>query len=175
MPTPHKEQLVASLTAKVRRSKTIVLMQAQGLSVSEQTTLRRKLRAAGDVEFQVVKNTLFRIATHDANVANVDSALNGPTAVAFGYDDEITVAKAIADYIRTSKIVTLKAGILGKQTLSVKQIETLATLPGRDGVRSQAVGALQGPAQEVVGLLSAPLRDLAQILRNYAEKQGASF
>ena len=91
MPTPRKTSIVESLTEKLRRAKALVLMQTQGLNVAEQTDLRKKLRAGG-MEFQVVKNTLFRNATHAAGVANVDEILNGPTSVAFGYEDEAAVA-----------------------------------------------------------------------------------
>ena len=173
MPTPRKEGIVSALTEKLRRSKSLVLMQAQGLTVAEQTELRKKLRAGG-MEFQVVKNTLFRIATKAADTANVDDILNGPTAVAFGYEDETAVARAIVDYVKTSKIVTIKAGMLGKLSLSAKQVEDLSKLPGRNELRGQAVGAIGGPAQKTYGLLTAPLRDLVQILHAYAEKQGAS-
>jgi large subunit ribosomal protein L10 len=174
MATKRKEGIVARLSDTLRRAKAVVLVQAQGITVAEQTQLRKKMRADG-LEFQVVKNTLFRLATREANVANIDPILNGPTAAVFGFDDEIGAAKATADYVKTSKIVTIKAGILGPRALTVAQVESLATLPSSSVVRAQAVGAVLGPAQQTVGLLSAPLRDLIQVMRNYAEKQGATF
>jgi len=174
MPTEHKRNIVVNLVAKLRRAKALVLMQTQGLSVADQTQLRKKLRGDG-LEFAVVKNTLFRLAIKDAEAADLDEILRGPTAVAFGYDDESTVAKSIVDYVRTSKIVTIKAGALGRLPRTAQQVEDLAKLPGRDQLRSQAVGAIGGPAQQTYSLLSAPMRDLVQILHNYAEKQGASF
>ncbi len=174
MPTPRKNAIIDTLTEKLRRAKALVLMQTQGLNVAEQTELRKKLRSSG-MEFQVVKNTLFRNATHAAGVANVDDVLVGPTAIAIGYDDDASVAKAVLDYVRTSKIVTVKAGMMGNQKLSAAQLESLSKLPGRDALRSQAVGTVQGPLSQVTGLLGAPARDLVQILRNYAEKQGATL
>jgi large subunit ribosomal protein L10 len=174
MPTPRKEGIVEDLTAKLKRAKALVLVEIQGLKTADQIILRKKLRE-NNLEFQVVKNTLFRLSTHQTESANLDKILAGPTAVAFGYDDEIAVAKAVSDYVRTSKIVKIKAGMLGKTAMSAAQVEDLAKLPGRDGVRSQSVGTLLGPAQKVVGLLSAPMRDLVGVLHNYAEKQGATF
>lgn len=173
MPTPRKINIVESLTDKVRRATAMVLLQAQGLTVKDQTDLRKKLRSNG-MEFQVVKNTLFRNATHGAGTANIDDILNGPTAVVFGYEDEAALAKALVDYVRTSKIVTIKAGMLGKQALKTAQVEDLAKLPGRKELRSQTVGAVTGPLSQTNSLLTAPLRDLVQILHNYAEKQGAT-
>jgi large subunit ribosomal protein L10 len=174
MPTPRKETIVESLTAKLRRAKALVLMQTQGLTVADQTDLRKKLRSGG-MEFQVVKNTLFRTATRAADVANVDDILNGPTAVAIGYEDEMAVAKAVTEYVRTSKIVTIKGGMLGRQKLDAAQMDSLAKLPGRNDLRAQAVGTVQGPLSQTNSLISAPLRDLVQILHNYSEKQGATF
>ena len=174
MPTQRKIQIVESLTEKLRRAKTTVLVQAQGMSVAEQTEMRKKFRSSG-LDFQVVKNTLLRHATHSADTANIDDVLSGPTAVVIGYQDEVGVAKAVLDYIRTSKTVTVKAGMLGKQKLNPAQLESLSKLPGRDQLRSQAVGTVQGPLATAAGLVGAPLRDLVQILHNYAEKQGATF
>jgi large subunit ribosomal protein L10 len=174
MPTQRKIQIVESLTDKLRRAKATVLVQTQGMSVAEQTEMRKKFRSGG-MDFQVVKNTLMRSATHTAETANVDAILVGPTAVVIGYQDEASVAKAVLDYIKTSKTVTLKGGVLGKQMLNPTQLESLSKLPGRDQLRAQAVGTVQGPLSTAAGLVAAPLRDLVQILHNYAEKQGATF
>jgi large subunit ribosomal protein L10 len=174
MPTEHKNAIITSLAEKLRRMKALVLMQVQGLNVADQNALRHKLRDSG-LEYVVVKNTLFRNATRRAGVADVDDVLNGPTSVAIGYDDETSVAKTVLDYVRTSKVVTVKGGMLGTQKLSTAQVESLAKLPGRNALRAQAVGTVQGPLNQTAGLIGAPLRDLVQILHNYAEKQGATF
>jgi large subunit ribosomal protein L10 len=174
MPTPRKIGIVADLTAKLRRMKALVLVQAQGMKMSDQNDLRKKLRGSG-LDFVVVKNTLFSNATRAANVANVDDILAGPTAAVIGYDDETSAAKATLEYVRTSKVVTVKGGMLGKQKLNAAQLDSLAKLPGRNDLRAQAVGTVQGPLNQTASLIGAPLRDLVQILHNYAEKQGATF
>jgi large subunit ribosomal protein L10 len=174
MPTPRKESIVSELTEKLGRSSAVVLVEAQGLPMTEQVALRKKLRAAG-MEFVVVKNTLLRMATHNAHMANIDAVLNGPTAAAFGFDDEAALAKTVSEYIKTSKVVKIKGGLLGKQALTISQVEALSTVPSRNDVRSQAVGAINGPTQQTATILSAPMRDLVQILHNYAEKQGATL
>jgi large subunit ribosomal protein L10 len=174
MPTKRKEGIVEHLTEKLRRAKSLVLLEAQGLTVEDQIVLRKKLRA-NNMEFQVVKNTLFRIATHNVQTPNIDPILNGPTAVAFSYGDELEVTKAISEYVKTSKIVKIKAGLLGKTVFTATQVEELAKLPGAKEIKAQAVGTILGPVQKVAGLIGAPTRDLVTILRNYAEKQGATF
>lgn len=174
MPTEEKATIIRLLTEKLRRSRAVVLLQMQGMSVADQTDLRKKLRAA-QIDFQVVKNTLLRIATNGAGVANIDRYLVGPTAVAIGYGDESATAKAVLDYVRTSKTVTVKAGMLGTMAFAGNQIEDISRLPGKQDARAQGVGAIQGPLNQTYSLFNAPLRDLVQVLHNYAEQQGATF
>jgi large subunit ribosomal protein L10 len=174
VPTEQKAQIITDLTERLRRSKAVILLQTQGLSVADQIDLRKKLRAS-NIEFQVVKNTLLRIATHEAGVANIDSELFGPTAIAIGYDEEAATAKAVFDYIRTSKIVTVKAGFLGRMAFKGGQLEDISKLPGKNDARAQGVGVIQGPLNKAYGVFNAPLRDFVQILHNYAEQQGGSF
>ncbi len=174
MPTPRKEAIVAALAEKLSRSKTVVLVQSQGLSVAEQNDLRRKLRTNG-LDFQVVKNTLFRLAARLANIAAPDSVLAGPTAAAIGYGEEPSAAKAVLDSIKGYKVISVKAGILRMVHLNPAQVDDLSKLPGRNDLRAQAVGTVQGPLTQTYGLLNAPLRDLVGTLHNYAEKQGGTF
>jgi large subunit ribosomal protein L10 len=174
MPTPRKEAIVAALAEKLGRSKAVVLVQSQGLSVAEQNDLRKKLRTGG-LDFQVVKNTLFRLAARQANIAAPDSVLTGPTAAAIGYDEEPATAKTVLDSIKSFKVVSVKAGILRQVHLNAAQVDDLSKLPGRNELRAQAVGTVQGPLTQAYGVLNAPLRDLVGVLRNYAEKQGGTF
>src|SRR5690242_21343413 len=110
MPTQAKAEKIDELTDKLSRSVIVILVQTQGLKVKDMNELRAKMRAA-KVEFQITKNTLLRIASERNNMNELDKSIfNGQTAVAFGYDDEVAAAKAINDYVTTSKIVVLKSG-----------------------------------------------------------------
>lgn len=174
MPTPQKAEIISKLTEKLKRSKAVVLLQMQNLSVADQNELRKKLRGS-NIDFQVVKNTLLRIATHRAEVADIDKDLVGPTAVAIGYDEEAATAKAVLDYIRTSKVVTVKVGFLGQVAFKANQLEDISKLPGKQEARSMNVGIIQGPLNQAYGVFNAPLRDLVQVLRNYATDKGGTF
>lgn len=174
MTTPRKESIVEGLTEKLNRATGFVLVESQKMSMKEQLDMRKKLRAQG-LEFQVAKNTLLRIATHNAGAANVDTFLNGPTGLIISYDEEVAAARAIVELVKTQKAIVIKAGVIGTTAFNAKQVEDLAKLPGKQELRSQAVGTIIGPLQQTHGLLSAPIRDLVQVLHNYAEKQGASF
>src|SRR5437588_4467425 len=130
MPTQAKAEKIDELTDKLGRAAVAILVQTQGLTVKDMNDLRNKMRAA-KVEFQIAKNTLLRIASERNNMTALDKSIfNGQTAVAIGNDDEVTAAKAVSDYVRTSKIARLKSGILGGRTLTAEQVESLARMPG---------------------------------------------
>jgi len=171
MPTQVKAEKIDELAEKLGRATVAILVQTQGLNVKDMNDLRSKMRAA-KVEFQIAKNTLLRIATERNNMVNVDKNIfNGQTAVAFGYEDEIAAAKAVADYVRTSRIAQLKSGILGGRTLTAEQVESLARMPGgKNYAKAQVVGVIQGPMATTYSLLSAPLRDLCYVIQARADQ-----
>ena len=171
MPTPAKAEIIEELTEKLGRASVTILVQTQGLTVKDMNDLRNKMRAAR-LEFRVAKNTLLRIASERNNMTELDKSIfNGQTAVALGYDDEIAAAKAIADYVRTSKIVVLKSGILAGRALTAEQVENLARMPGgKNYAKAQVVGVIQGPLATTYSLLTAPLRDLCYVIQARAEQ-----
>src|SRR5437879_6084285 len=123
MPTQAKAQMIEDLTDKLGRATIAILVQTQGLSVKDMNDLRKKMRAA-NVEFQIAKNTLLRIASERNNMNELDTSIfNGQTAVAFGFEDEVATAKVVNDYVQTSKIAVLKSGILGGRAISARQVE----------------------------------------------------
>jgi len=171
MPTQAKAEKIEELTEKLGRAAVTILVQTQGLTVKDMTDLRNRMRAA-KIEFQIAKNTLLRIATERNNMTGVDKGIfNGQTAVALGYDDEVATAKAVSDYVRTSKIAVLKSGILGGRTLTADQVENLARIPGgKNYARAQVVGTIQGPMSTTYSLLTAPMRDLCYVLQAHADQ-----
>lgn len=175
MPTPAKAEKIDELTDKLSRANITILVQIQGLNMKDQNELRAKMRAA-QLEFQVAKNTLLRIASERNNMDQLDTSIfNGPTAVALGYGDEVAAAKAVADYIRTSKVAVLKSGILGGRALTAEQIEGIAKIPGgKNYAKAQVVGVIQGPAATTYSLLTAPLRDLCYVIQARAEQLGGA-
>jgi large subunit ribosomal protein L10 len=166
MPTEAKAAAIDELTAKLQRVRAGVLLQTEGLTVAEITELRRRMSAA-NVELHVVKNTLLRIASERAQYRDLSNLLSGQTTIALSYDDEIAPAKTITDYLRTvktAKPVTVKAGILDRGPISARDVEALAKVPPREQLRAQVVGAMQGPLNQTYAVLTAPLRDLINVL-----------
>ncbi len=171
MPTQAKAEKIDDLTGKLGRAVVAILVQTQGLKVKDMNELRSKMRAAR-IELQIAKNTLLRIATERNQMDDLDKSIfNGQTAVAFGYEDEIATARAVIDYIRTSKIAVLKSGILGGRALTADQVENLAKMSGgKDYAKAQAVGVIQGPLATTYSLLTAPMRDFCYVIQARAEQ-----
>ena len=171
MPTQAKAEKIEELTEKLGRAAVTILVQTQGLTVKDMTDLRNKMRTA-KIEFQIAKNTLLRIATERNKMTELDKGIfNGQTAVALGYEDEVATAKAVSDYVRTSKVAVLKSGILGGRTLTASQVEDLAKIPGgKNHARAQVVGTVQGPLAATYSLFTAPLRDLCYVLQAHADQ-----
>ncbi len=171
MPTQEKAQKIEALTEKLGRATVAILVQTQGLNVKDMNDLRARMRAA-KVEFEIAKNTFLRIAAERNNMTNVDKSIfNGQTAVAWGFDDEVVAAKAVSDYVRGSRIVVLKSGILGGRSLSAEQVDNLGKLPGgKQQSKANVFGTIQGPLATTYGLVTAPLRDLCYVLQAHAEQ-----
>lgn len=173
MPTQAKAEKIDDLTDKLGRASVAILVQTQGLTVKDMNELRGKMRAA-KIDLQIAKNTLLRIASERNNMTNLDKSIfHGQTAVAFSYDDEVAAAKAVSDYIRTSKVAVLKSAILDGRALTSDQVEGLAKiLGGKTQSKAQVVGVLQGPLASTYSLLTAPLRDLCYVLQARADQIG---
>jgi large subunit ribosomal protein L10 len=169
-----KEQQVVSLADQLSRAKVTVLADYRGLSVSEITALRRRLRDA-NAEFHVAKNTMTRRAAERLGKSDLVPYLVGPTGLALGYGDEAALARAITEFARTSRILTVKAGMLGNRVLAAEEVSRLAELPGREQLLAQVVGGIQAPIAGLVNVLSGTLRGLVVVLEGRRQQlEGAA-
>lgn len=160
-----KAKLIEKLQEDLSKSKLMVATDYRGLTAAEMTNLRKQLREAG-VVFHVVKNTLTRLAASKEGKTGLEKLLTGPTAIAFGYKDEAAAAKALVNFIRTTRsTLQIKGGYLGQKPLTVAEVQSLALLPPKEILIARAVGQLKAPLYGVVGVLSAPLRGLVGVLQ----------
>jgi len=142
-----------------------ILTDYRGLSAPEITGLRRRLRESG-IEYKVVKNTLARFAAERAGKDELASFFVGPVAIAFGYGDIIEPARALADYIRTSKAsLSIKGGFLSDRLLTSGEVAILSTLPSREVLLARVVGGMQSPITTLVSYLTAPMRGLVGVIQ----------
>jgi large subunit ribosomal protein L10 len=170
MPTAQKAATIDELSRKLRDSKGAVLLDYRGLNVAQITGLRRQLQEQ-DVEFEVVKNTLLRIAADRAEVQVDPELLTGPTAVAFGWRDEVTSARLLTEFVRRNRVVQVKGGVIGGRSLSADQIGRVAELPSRDVLLAQLLGGIQAPLAQTLSVLQAPLREAAGLFQALLEKK----
>ena len=163
---------MAEVKEKLSRSQAVVLGDYRGLNVKDITALRGELRKAG-VEFKVVKNTLTRLAARDLGIEGLDPYLEGPTALAFGYQDPVAAAKILATFAKTHKELELKGGLLGTKAISAEGVKALADLPSREVLLGQVLGAMRAPLQGLVNVWQAPIRGLAQGLEALRQQREA--
>ena len=140
----EKQRQVAEVAAKLRECSCTIVTDYRGLNVAQMTELRKQMREAG-VEFRVIKNTLIRRATAEAQLSELDSVLTGPTAIAFSKDDVVAPAKILTEFAKKNEQLQLKAGIVEGRIVDVKQIQALADLPSREGLLSMLLSVLQAP------------------------------
>jgi large subunit ribosomal protein L10 len=164
MPTEKKEHVVDELSEKLATSSAAIITDYRGLSVSQMADLRNRLRQQG-VEYAVAKNTLTALAAKKARVEVIEPVLEGPTAIAFVKDDPVAAAKAILDFARTSKILSVKGALLQGKLINAGQVEQLATLPPREVLIGRVLGQVQAPLYGLVGVLSGPARSFAYLLQ----------
>lgn len=165
MQRSEKEQVVAELVERLRSTDTLIVADYRGLSVTEINNLRSQLLEHG-ARFTVVKNTLTRRAAEEAGSDALLALLDGPTAIAFleSDGDPVAVAKALSTVARETKVLEIRGGILDGQQIGEADVKSLATLPPADVLRAQLVSAVSGPLMTVVGLFTAPLRDLVNVI-----------
>ena len=164
MPTSRKAHIINELRDLLSRSTIAILTDYRGLTVSDLSRLRRRLREAG-VEYRVVKNTLARFAAEQAGKTNLVRLLEGPTAIAFGHENVVELAKSLVEFARTSRVpFTMRGAILDGQVLSAEDVVNLSTLPPREVLVGKLMGGLKSPIYGLVNVLSASLRGLATVL-----------
>jgi large subunit ribosomal protein L10 len=168
----RKDELVALYTEQLKRSQAMIVTEYSGLSMKQMDDLRSKVREAGG-EFHIVKNTLGQVAFESAGLPQPDKLLVGSTAIAFAFQDAPGMAKIITDYERTSDFVKVKGGYLGKNLMSAADVKSLAELPPLPVMRAQLLGVLSAPASKLVRTLAEPARQVAAILKAYAEKDAS--
>ena len=159
-----KERVVAELVERLRASDTLIVADYRGLTMSEIDGVRTELLKHG-ARFSVVKNTLTKRAAEEAGVDGLVELLEGPTAIAFVLEgDMVAVAKSLNDTARQTKVLALKGGIMNGQPVGPDDLQKLASLPPLNVLQGQVLGAVVGPLNAIVGLFTAPLRDLVGVL-----------
>jgi large subunit ribosomal protein L10 len=167
-----KSQNVEEIKEKISKAQSVVLVDYRGLNVEQLTELRSRYRKAG-VEYKVYKNTMMRFAFKDAGLEEFNQFLKGPSAIAFGYDDPVQVAKVTSEFAKTNEKLEIKAGIVDGKVIDLEGVNNLASLPPREVLLAQVLGGFNAPIQGFANVLQGTIRGLAIVLNAIAEKQEA--
>ncbi|HCS79462.1 TPA: 50S ribosomal protein L10 [Patescibacteria group bacterium] len=162
MPTQRKIDIVTSLTDKINRTRAMVVTDYQGLSHKQLEELRKLLRKL-NAEFVVTKNALLKRALGKTKKFPED-ALSGSSGVLFAFEDEAGPVKELVNFLKTTNLGTIKAGLLGATNLSIDEVNRLAELPARPMLLSKLTGQLQTPLSGLHNALSWNLRQLVWTL-----------
>lgn len=169
MATKKKKATVKELGHLFASSQVLIFTDYRGLKVSDLTNLRRVLRDKG-VEYHITKNTLAELAAHKASMDGMLPMLDGPTAIAFVGEDIPGAAKALTDFVRTSKIMQIRGGLMGNKTITADQVNDLTKILTKEQYLSQLLGAMRSPIQSFVNVLNAPIQAFVNVLNARLDK-----
>lgn len=173
MPTRAKAKTIDELTEQLGAAKLIVLTDYRGLRVSDLQDLRTNLRKSGG-EIRVAKNTLTRIAAQNAGISGLEPYLEGPLAIGLASDDIVGFTKSLSDFARTSRILTIRGGVLDGNFISAEQVEEISSLPSKEQLQAKLLGLLQSPMSRTLSVLSGPSRSVAYVLQARADQLGGA-
>lgn len=163
MPTPQKARTIATLADQLARAQLVIVTDYRGLKVTDLQTLRGNLRPAG-AEIHIAKNTLTKIAAGNAGVTGLDPLLEGPSALVFAFTDPVQTAKAVNDFVRSSRILSVKGGVMENRAVSAADVEAIATLPSREELQAKLLGLMVSPLSRTLGVFTGPSRSMVYVL-----------
>jgi large subunit ribosomal protein L10 len=168
----EKQAIVAELTEKLK-SAAGVLVDYSGITVAEDTEMRKAMRKAG-VDYAVVKNTLTRFAAKNVGFDALDPHLNGTTSLAVSATDPVAAAKIINEYAsKKDAKIKIKAGFVSGKVITDAQVKALADLPPKEVLVAQVLGTMMAPISGLANVLNANIRGLAVALQAIADKKSA--
>lgn len=173
MQRAQKNEIIENVRAKADRAGIAVVTDFRGMTVEELTDLRVKLRAAG-VDYQVVKNTLARLAVKDGAHDALKDHLKENNAIAFGYDDPVVAAKILVDYAKTSKKFMVKLASLSGKVIDAQGVADLSKLPSKPELLAQALGTMNAVPTNLVSLFANTIRGMLYALSAIKEKKEAA-
>lgn len=157
-----KQPIVQEIAEQIKDAQSVVLVDYRGLTVEEDTQLRKQLREAG-VTYKVYKNTLMNFAFKGTDFESMSSLLEGPNAIAISKEDATAPARILAKFAKTADALELKAGVVEGTFYDAAGIKAIASVPSREELLSKFLGSIQ-----------SPITNLARVLNQIAEKGGGA-
>lgn len=167
-----KSEKIDEIKAKVEKAQVAILTEYKGYSVDEITKLRRSLQKEGG-DYMVTKNTLAKIAIKGTEYEILADMLKGPVAIAFGYEDQVSPAKAVSNFIKESKKGVILGGALDGKLLSAKEAEDLAKLPSKEELYAKILGSINSPASGIANSINAVMAQLTRAMAAVRDQKTA--
>jgi large subunit ribosomal protein L10 len=171
----NKKQFVDDLKERLEKCKVVILTDYKGLDVEAMTELRSKLREA-EIEYQVIKNTMLRLASEGTDVEVIKESFKGPSAVALSYEDPVAPAKILTDFAKDNEKLEIKIGVMGGKVLELDGIKALSSLPSREELLATVLSAMNAvPTSLVTALSDVPRRmvNVLQAIKDQKEEEAA--
>jgi large subunit ribosomal protein L10 len=166
----EKEALIKEMNDKFARAKSIVVTEFRKVDVETVTKLRKKLRDGG-VEYKVLKNTLAKRAAKGTTAEVISEDFVGPVAASISYGDAVAPAKILTEFIKDLETFKIKSAVIDGKKFSVKDVQTLAKLPGLNELRAKLLGVILQPAGKLVRTIAEPGSKLARVLQAKSEQK----
>lgn len=164
-----KKLIVEEIKQKISQAKSVAFVDYRGLKVETDVKMRKTLRESG-AEYKVYKNRLMLRALNELGITGCEQFLEGTTAVAFSYNDEVAAPKILQKTIEEQKVMQFKFGVVDGKVLDAEGIKALATLPPKETLLAMLLGLLKAPARNLACVLNAPISALARGLKAVSEK-----
>ena len=155
-----KKPVVEEISEKIKDAQAVVLVDHRGLTVAQDTELRKKLRAEG-VTYKVYKNTMMNFAFQGTDFEQLKDLLNGPSAMAVSATDPAAPARVLYEFAKTAKALEIKGGVIEGKFYDAAAMTEIATIPSRDVLLSRLLGSMQ-----------SPITNFARVIKQIAEKDG---
>lgn len=166
-----KNEKIEYFKKQFEQAKVAIVTDYRGLSVDEITQLRRALQKENS-DFTVTKNTLCKIASKGTNFEAIESLMQGPNAIAFGFGDEVSAAKVVAKFIKENKKGEIIGGVMEGNLLNANEAKKLANMPSREELYAKMLGSINSPASGIVygvnGVMSALVRAIDAVAKQKA-------
>ena len=170
MPNAKNLKKVDELTEKLGRAKGVYFTDYIGLNVQDISALRKDFYE-NDVEYLVAKNTLLKIAANNTNLNDLDSVLNGSTAVAFSYEDPTSPARVIKKFTKDNDLPKVKGIVIDGDFIDGSEFDRIANLPTKEESLAKFLALLQSPVIKLIWALKSPMSDMTNMLNNLKEKE----
>lgn len=167
-----KDEKIEKIKEKVDKAQVAILTNYQGLTVEEITKLRRSIQQGGG-DYMVTKNTLTKIAIKDTPYEVLSDSLKGPSAIAFGFEDPVSPAKALSKFIKDAKKGEIVAAVLEGKLLTAQEAKALANLPTKEELYAKMLGCVNSPATGIVGSINAVMAQLTRVMAAVRDQKSA--